>query len=172
MPSAHVRRGRALTKRAFAAYLQARAAWVAAVRDLQARKWGDRPAGSCNDDDDDLLIGLSDRDDDDVAYYEIITDYDEPAAAVTSAGHPSAFASPLLTSLASLTPEDQKNELGERLYILIQRVDPAQAAKLTGMFLEMENADIVDLLNSPDALREKIKEAQDVLTGHRGNAET
>lgn len=65
--------------------------------------------------------------------------------------------------LASATPEMQKQMLGERLFPLIQQSQPELAAKITGMLLEMEVAEILTLLESQSELQAKIQEAIDVL---------
>ncbi|KAH9601348.1 Polyadenylate-binding protein/Hyperplastic disc protein [Trypanosoma melophagium] len=72
----------------------------------------------------------------------------------------------LSTVLANLTPEQQKNVLGERLYNYIVRVNPSVAAKVTGMLLEMDNSEILNLLDNTALLDTKVQEALDVLNRH------
>uniref|UniRef100_A0A0A9YKB8 Polyadenylate-binding protein n=1 Tax=Lygus hesperus TaxID=30085 RepID=A0A0A9YKB8_LYGHE len=72
----------------------------------------------------------------------------------------------LAALLTTLTPEQQKNVLGERLYNYIVRSHPSVAAKITGMLLEMDNAEILNMLDSHAILDGKIAEAQDVLSRH------
>ncbi|KAG8343211.1 RNA recognition motif (a k a RRM RBD or RNP domain) Poly adenylate binding protein unique domain [Trypanosoma vivax] len=72
----------------------------------------------------------------------------------------------LSTMLANLTPEQQKNVLGERLYNHIVRVNPSVAAKVTGMLLEMDNSEILNLLDTPGLLDTKVQEALEVLNRH------
>ncbi|RNE97922.1 poly(A)-binding protein 2 [Trypanosoma conorhini] len=72
----------------------------------------------------------------------------------------------LSTVLANLTPEQQKNVLGERLYNHIVAINPAAAAKVTGMLLEMDNGEILNLLDTPGLLDAKVQEALDVLNRH------
>ena len=69
-------------------------------------------------------------------------------------------------TLAAAPPEQQKQLLGERLFPLIQNVEPHLAGKITGMLLEMDNGELLNLLESPDALNAKIMEALSVLQMH------
>ena len=69
--------------------------------------------------------------------------------------------------LASVLPEEQKQIIGERLYPLIHATHPDQAAKITGMLLELDNAELLDMLESPEALAAKTREAVSVLRMHR-----
>ena len=73
-------------------------------------------------------------------------------------------------SLANMTPEERKNTLGERLYAQIVNVDQQQAAKITGMLLEMDNTEILSVLEDGSLLRSKIEEAQQVLRQHEAGA--
>jgi polyadenylate-binding protein len=56
--------------------------------------------------------------------------------------------------------------IGERLYPQVAAIYPSEAAKITGMLLEMDVADLLHLLESPEALTEKVNEAMDVLRAH------
>ena len=69
-------------------------------------------------------------------------------------------------TLAAAPPEEQKRLLGERLFPLIQTAQPHLAGKITGMLLEMDNGELLNLLESPDALNAKIMEALSVLQMH------
>jgi polyadenylate-binding protein len=66
-------------------------------------------------------------------------------------------------ALAAADPAMQKNMIGERLYPLIFVHEPSKAGKITGMLLEMDNAELLNLLESPDALQNKVEEALLVL---------
>jgi polyadenylate-binding protein len=70
------------------------------------------------------------------------------------------------SALASASPEQQKNMIGERLYPLIHASQPDLAGKITGMLLEMDNSELLHLLESPEALNSKITEALQVLEAH------
>ena len=73
------------------------------------------------------------------------------------------------SSLAAAPPEQQKQLLGERLFPLISAVEPQLAGKITGMLLEMDNGELLNLLESPEALNAKISEAMSVLQGYTGD---
>lgn len=64
---------------------------------------------------------------------------------------------------ASLPDPKRKHLFGERLFPLVHEVQPDLAPKITGMLLEMEDSEIVELLESGDALQKKIAEALSVL---------
>jgi len=68
--------------------------------------------------------------------------------------------------LANLSDQDQKQLLGERLFPLVHLRDQKNAPKITGMLLDMEVSDILHLIESTDALNQKIKEAVRVLEEH------
>jgi len=68
------------------------------------------------------------------------------------------------THVAQLPSQQQrKSAFGERLYPLVNKFVPELAPKITGMLLEMDDSEIMDLLESDVALKKKIDEAQDVL---------
>ncbi|KAF4380837.1 hypothetical protein F8388_017191 [Cannabis sativa] len=69
----------------------------------------------------------------------------------------------LATALANSTPEQQRTLLGENLYPLVDQLEHENAAKVTGMLLEMDQTEVLHLLESPDALKAKVAEAMDVL---------
>lgn len=66
--------------------------------------------------------------------------------------------------LAAMPEEQRKGVIGEKLYPLVAEFQPELAPKITGMLLEMENTEIIELLDSPQALNSKIEEAMKVLT--------
>jgi polyadenylate-binding protein len=68
--------------------------------------------------------------------------------------------------LASLSLEQQKRVIGDRLYGLVATRQPEYAAKITGMLLEMDNSELVQLLDQSDQLTVKVNEAVDVLRQH------
>jgi polyadenylate-binding protein len=69
--------------------------------------------------------------------------------------------------LASAPVEQQKQMIGERLFPLIQTQQPQLAGKITGMLLEMDNGELLNLLESHEALTAKIEEALQVLEQHQ-----
>ncbi|KAG7942890.1 hypothetical protein I3843_15G010400 [Carya illinoinensis] len=71
--------------------------------------------------------------------------------------------SALLSALASATPENQRAMLGEQLYPHVEKLESNNASKVTGMLLEMDQSEVIHLLESPDALKQKVAEAMEVL---------
>jgi len=67
--------------------------------------------------------------------------------------------------LASAPPQEQKQMLGERLYPLIQRIckEPDVTGKITGMMLEMDNAELLMMFENEELLQAKVNEATSVL---------
>lgn len=84
---------------------------------------------------------------------------------------PSTNESLTAAALAAAPPHKQKNMIGERLYPLIYEGQPVLAGKITGMLLEMDNAELLHLLESPESLSTKITEAIHVLKEHKHEAE-
>lgn len=62
-----------------------------------------------------------------------------------------------ISALAQLSEEDQKRTLGEHLYPRIKAMYPNLANKLTGMLLGVDNAEVINLLESEDLLRAKVR---------------
>ena len=54
---------------------------------------------------------------------------------------------------------------GERLFPLVSKLQPDLAGKITGMLLEMDNAELLMLLDSNEALVGKVDEAIQVQGG-------
>ncbi|KAK4536816.1 hypothetical protein CDCA_CDCA09G2841 [Cyanidium caldarium] len=84
---------------------------------------------------------------------------------------PGATAPLTVQMLANADPKQQKQMLGERLYPLVYHRLVRQnkrdlAPKITGMLLEMDNSEVLHLVESPEALHEKIDEALEVLEQH------
>lgn len=71
-----------------------------------------------------------------------------------------------LQALAQESEETQKQMLGERLYPLIEATQSLLAGKITGMLLEMDVSELVNLATDPAALEFKIAEAVSVLEEH------
>ncbi|KAH7553627.1 hypothetical protein JRO89_XS12G0035600 [Xanthoceras sorbifolium] len=85
------------------------------------------------------------------------------SAASNSAGTVAQKWEMLNTTLASASPEQQKQILGEQLYPLVEKHQPDLVAKITGMLLEMDNSELLLLLESPESLAAKVDEAVQVL---------
>lgn len=80
---------------------------------------------------------------------------------------------PLTTAmLAAAPPQEQKQMLGERLYPLIYDMHPQLAGKITGMLLEIDNAELLHMLESHEALKSKVEEAVSVLHAHQTKSQT
>lgn len=73
----------------------------------------------------------------------------------------------LPTALATAPPQEAKQMLGERLFPLIQQTHPELAGKITGMLLEIDNAELLHMLESREALNAKVDEAVNVLKAHQ-----
>jgi len=59
-------------------------------------------------------------------------------------------------ALANATPQEQKQMLGERLFPLIQNMQPELAGKITGMLLEIDNTELLHMLESRESLKAKV----------------
>lgn len=85
----------------------------------------------------------------------------------TSPGSNSQYQQPsssaLVHALANASPQTQKSMIGELLYPIVEHREPALAAKITGMLLDMDNSDLLHLLESPDLLTSKIIQASELL---------
>jgi polyadenylate-binding protein len=66
-------------------------------------------------------------------------------------------------ALAAAPEEKQKEMLGHKLFPLISQRQPELAGKITGMLLEMDNGELLNLIESPSDLGDKIQEAVAVL---------
>lgn len=59
-----------------------------------------------------------------------------------------------------------QQQLGDRLYPKVQLLRPTFASKITGMLLELTPAQLLMLLASEDALRQKVEEAMELILSH------
>ncbi|KAJ6649418.1 Polyadenylate-binding protein [Pseudolycoriella hygida] len=75
---------------------------------------------------------------------------------------------PLTASmLAAAQPSDQKQMLGERLFPIIETMNPSGAGKITGMLLEIDNSELLHMLENRESLKAKVEEAVAVLQAHQ-----
>lgn len=74
-----------------------------------------------------------------------------------------------IQALSNAPPAQQKQMLGEALYPKIQAQKPELAGKITGMLLEMDNAELISLLEDDEALRAKVDEALSVYDEYMKN---
>ncbi|KAG7092525.1 hypothetical protein E1B28_008875 [Marasmius oreades] len=72
--------------------------------------------------------------------------------------------------LANANPLEQKQMLGEVIYMKIASSQPELAGKITGMLLEMDNSELLHLLEHPEALNAKVQEALIVLQEYTGGS--
>ncbi|KPI84686.1 putative polyadenylate-binding protein 1 [Leptomonas seymouri] len=69
--------------------------------------------------------------------------------------------------LDSMSPQEQRAALGDRLFLKVYDIVPELAPKITGMFLEMKLKDAYDLLNDQKRLEDRVTEALCVLKAHQ-----
>ncbi|KAF2739752.1 polyadenylate binding protein [Polyplosphaeria fusca] len=74
-------------------------------------------------------------------------------------------------ALGAVPAGQQKQILGEALYPKIHEMQPELAGKITGMLLEMDNAELINLTNDETALRAKVDEALSVYDEYVKNKE-
>ncbi|KAF2400871.1 polyadenylate binding protein [Trichodelitschia bisporula] len=67
-----------------------------------------------------------------------------------------------IAALNAAPAHQQKQMLGEALYPKIQERQPELAGKITGMLLEMENSELLNLISDDNALQMKVQEALNV----------
>lgn len=65
----------------------------------------------------------------------------------------------LQSQLAAAQPAQQKQILGELIFPKIQAINSELAGKITGMLLEMDNSELVNLIEDEAALKAKVDEA-------------
>jgi len=87
------------------------------------------------------------------------------AGGAPAAPGPAQSEIPALTAaaLANASPMEQKQMLGEVIYMKIAPSQPDLAGKITGMLLEMDNSELLHLLEAPEAMNAKVNEALAVL---------
>ena len=69
--------------------------------------------------------------------------------------------------MATASQSEQKQMIGERLFPLVQEHQPHLAGKITGMLLEIDNSELLNMLESRDLLSAKVDEAVQVLQVHQ-----
>jgi len=72
--------------------------------------------------------------------------------------------------LAGMSIEDQKRNLGDRIFLQVQEKQPQLAPKITGMLLELDNSELLNLLENPSQLDLHVHEAISVLEKHESSA--
>ncbi|KAF2020667.1 polyadenylate binding protein [Aaosphaeria arxii CBS 175.79] len=76
-----------------------------------------------------------------------------------------------LSVLNAAPAPQQKQMLGEALYPKIHELQPELAGKITGMLLEMDNSELINLTSDESALRAKVEEAMSVYDEYLKNKE-
>lgn len=74
-----------------------------------------------------------------------------------------------LDMLTSVSEKEQKQMLGERLYVRVAQEETVLASKITGMLLELEMTEILHMLEAPEALKEQVCRAVEVLRKHEAS---
>ncbi|KAG6898372.1 hypothetical protein C0992_009047 [Termitomyces sp. T32_za158] len=69
--------------------------------------------------------------------------------------------------LAAASPMEQKQMIGEIIYVKIVGEHPDLAGKITGMLLEMDNSELLQLLDNVQSLNGKVAEALSVLNEYK-----
>jgi len=85
------------------------------------------------------------------------------------APQPAAVPSAGLTAstLAALPQGQQKQVLGEKLYGQISQMQPQLAGKITGMLLELDTSEVLNLIDTPAHLQVKVDEAVQALNAFK-----
>jgi len=78
----------------------------------------------------------------------------------------------LQAQLAAASPQQAKQIIGENLFPKIQVLQPELAGKITGMLLEMENAELINLFEDEAALHAKVNEAMQVYNEYLNSSTT
>ena len=65
----------------------------------------------------------------------------------------------LVYELTTLTPQGQKQRLGEEIFPMIQKVNQDLAGKVTGMLLEQDNMKILRMLEDENYFNMKVNKA-------------
>lgn len=90
-----------------------------------------------------------------------------PGSAPAPAAQPMPQNTSLTQQLANATPEQQKQVMGEQLYVKIAPKEPVWAGKITGMLLEgLNTSELLHLVEDPEALDDKIQVAKEALARH------
>ncbi|GAB5358260.1 hypothetical protein AAMO2058_000442500 [Amorphochlora amoebiformis] len=68
-----------------------------------------------------------------------------------------------LSSILNLPEDKQREAIGERLYPMVEALQPENASKITGMLLGMDKHTLLTIMEQPKILESKIAEASAVL---------
>ena len=67
-----------------------------------------------------------------------------------------------MEAISGMDADNRRNTLGERLFTLINEINPERVAKITGMMLERDPETIIKIINKPEELVSKVDEAVSV----------
>ncbi|MCG8431309.1 MAG: hypothetical protein MJA29_09070, partial [Candidatus Omnitrophica bacterium] len=103
-------------------------------------------------------------------FHEAMPGQGPAASMIAQISQPAVHSQEPLTAseLTSAAPQEQKQILGNCLFALIQRTHGVYlAGKITGMFLEKDNAQMLHLLENKESLQAWVEEALAVLKAHQ-----
>ncbi|ERL87239.1 hypothetical protein D910_04637 [Dendroctonus ponderosae] len=66
-------------------------------------------------------------------------------------------------------PQEQKQIIGEQLFSIVEKLKPELAGKITGMLLEIDNSELLNMIKNHESLRAKVEEAIAVLEAHKAS---
>lgn len=71
------------------------------------------------------------------------------------------------TTTTTSNSQTQKDIIGERLFRVVEKLYPDMAGKITGMLLEIDNTELIQMIENQDSLKRRVEEAIAVLQAHQ-----
>ena len=87
----------------------------------------------------------------------------EESVAISVYNYEEFSRSPSLNNSQEPDVQQMLSEYGDQLYELIAEQYPYCAGKITAMFLELDVEEIIELIQNPDSLQERLNEANEIL---------